>query len=98
MPSAVSLAQNYPNPFNPTTTIAFDMPQDAFVDLTIHDVLGREIRRLVHEKKTAGHCSVKWDGRGGRGASAASGVYFYRIKIKTTQQTMTKTGKMLLVR
>ena len=98
VPDAFSLGQNYPNPFNPTTTIACDLPQDAFVELTVLDVLGREIKRLVHERKSAGRYSFKWDGKDDHGAAATSGVYFYRIKIKTAQKTMTKTDKMMLVR
>jgi len=97
-PRDFCLYQNYPNPFNPTTTIAYDLPQDAFVELSILDLLGRDIRRLVRQKQVAGRRSVLWDGRDERGAPAASGVYFYRIKIKSGQRTITDMDKMILMK
>jgi len=98
VPKQFRLHQNYPNPFNPTTTIEYDLPQAGFVELTVHNVLGREIRRLVHHKKTAGRFSVQWDGRDDLGEPASSGVYFYRIKVRTEQRTMVDFGKMILMK
>lgn len=94
MPNAVSLAQNYPNPFNASTTIAFELQQDASLEVTVLDVLGRQINCLVHERKSAGRYSLKWDGKDDAGRAATSGVYFYRIQMGGFDQT----HKMLLVR
>jgi hypothetical protein len=73
-PLEFSLAQNYPNPFNPTTTIQFSIPQDEHVVLSIFDINGSEVVRLVDERLASGVYERTWNAR-----SMASGVYFYRI-------------------
>jgi hypothetical protein len=70
-----SLLQNYPNPFNPSTTIRFEIPESQAVNLTIYDVLGREVAILVNEVKNAGRYNIKFDA-----SHLSSGVYFYRLK------------------
>ncbi|MFA7361957.1 MAG: T9SS type A sorting domain-containing protein [Candidatus Kapaibacterium sp.] len=75
IPSNYSLNQNYPNPFNPMTKINFAMPKQGLVTLRIYDVLGREVRTLVNEVKTAGYHTVDFDG-----SQFSSGIYFYRLE------------------
>ncbi|MBU2501124.1 M6 family metalloprotease domain-containing protein [bacterium] len=69
-----------PNPFNPRTTVSFYLPQDGHVDLSVFDVGGRLINRLVSETLTAGDHSVAWTGTDTRGGRVASGVYFFRMR------------------
>ena len=75
MPTVYSLSQNYPNPFNPVTKINFALPKQGFVTLKIYDVLGREVRTLVNEVKSAGQFSVDFNA-----SEFSSGVYFYRLE------------------
>jgi len=89
LPKRFDLAQNYPNPFNPTTQISFSVPADGMVSLTVHDILGREIARLVYGTVKAGEHSASFDG-----SVYSSGVYFYRLA--TAGQVLTR--KMLLVK
>ena len=58
---ALELEQNYPNPFNPTTTINFSLPAPEFVDLTVYDVAGRRVARLVNRQMPGGArlCAVE---------------------------------------
>jgi hypothetical protein len=74
IPSVFALNQNYPNPFNPTTTIDFDLPVESEVHLSVFNVLGEEIDRLVDESLKPGSYQIKWDGK-----DLPSGVYFYRL-------------------
>lgn len=69
------LFQNYPNPFNPVTTIKYSIPISGLVTLKIYDVLGKELRILVNETKSAGTYKIEFDGN-----SLPSGIYFYRIQ------------------
>jgi hypothetical protein len=74
------LQQNYPNPFNARTSIAYVVPAaGALVDLSIHDVRGRLVRRLVHASDSGGRRVVVWDGTDARGVAMASGVYTVRL-------------------
>jgi hypothetical protein len=101
VPDNYSLYQNYPNPFNPTTSIEFDLPEDAFVTLKIYNVLGQEVATLLnHEGLSAGSEGVDFDA-----SILPSGVYFYRIVAEgvnddgqVTGQTFTQVKKMMLMK
>ncbi len=54
IPEQFSLEQNYPNPFNPTTTIQFNLPEDAFVTLKIFNMLGQEVATLADHEEFSG--------------------------------------------
>ena len=75
VPNVYSLSQNYPNPFNPVTKINFALPKQGFVTLKIYDILGREVRTLVNEIKSAGQFSVDFNA-----SEFSSGVYFYKLE------------------
>lgn len=92
-PENFSMSQNYPNPSNPRSKIDFQIPVDGDVSLTVYDMLGKEISVLVNEFKKADFYSVEFDG-----SSLATGVYFYRILIKSQSITYNKTLKMILVK
>ncbi|MBC8174896.1 MAG: T9SS type A sorting domain-containing protein [Candidatus Marinimicrobia bacterium] len=73
-----ALYQNYPNPFNPITKISYQLPQPAFVTLSIYNLTGQLVEKLVSEQKNAGYHTVQWDA-----SQAGSGIYFYRIDAGT---------------
>lgn len=87
MPEGFHLLQNYPNPFNPETEIAYCLPQDSPVKLTIYNILGQEVKVLVDEYQTAGTRRVIWDGCDDTGSNVASGIYLYRLEAGKTVQT-----------
>lgn len=88
LPLKITLRQNYPNPFNPSTSIGYDLPEAAFVRLSVFDILGREIATLAAENKSAGFHRVSWDA-----GSASSGIYLYRLEVG--RQVL--TGRMMLI-
>jgi hypothetical protein len=75
LPKVFSLDQNYPNPFNPSTTISFSIPAVSQVRLVVYDILGREVKTLLDEKKEAGSYRVTFNAQ-----NFASGIYFCRIE------------------
>ena len=89
IPKEYMLYSNYPNPFNPTTNIKFDLPKDVLVSIKIFDILGREVRTLVNDYKTAGSYTISFNG-----ADLSSGIYYYKIKAGDFEQVR----KMMLLK
>jgi hypothetical protein len=90
----LSLQQNHPNPFSRTTSISYVLPAEGEVTLTVHDVAGRLVARLVQEHQGVGSHTAHWDGMSDDGTAVLSGVYFYRLIAGGTSQCR----KMVLVR
>lgn len=88
------LASNYPNPFNPTTTIGYQLGEDAYVSLTVYNIAGQVVTNLVNETKVAGEHFSVWDGTDQYGQEVASGIYIYRL----TAGDLVFSKKMLLAR
>jgi len=83
------LHQNYPNPFNPSTVIEYNVPKESYIKIIVYDLLGREIQKLVDEKKSVGSYKVEFDGRG-----LPSGVYLCRLQTNEYNETR----KLLLMK
>ncbi len=97
VPAALQLAQNYPNPFNASTIIGFSIPQrlaSKQAELTVYDVRGQVVSRLLRQALPAGNYVVRWNGTADNGAAVASGIYLYRLKVGEQQ----RVGKMSLIK
>ena len=95
MPDDYKLAQNFPNPFNPTTRIEYYLPMNNTISLTIYNMLGQEIVKLVNNKYTVGGSHfIVWNGTDKNGIKVGSGTYVYELKYgnfsKTRQMTLIK--------
>lgn len=84
-----ALAQNYPNPFNPTTTLSFNVANDAKVALNVYNAQGQLVKELVNKEMKAGVHSVEFNG-----ADLNSGVYFYKLNVNGN----VATKKMVLTK
>nr|MBC8185161.1 T9SS type A sorting domain-containing protein [candidate division KSB1 bacterium] len=96
VPKTFNLFQNYPNPFNPTTSIRFDLPEASEIKLAIYNMNGQEIRTLSETSMDAGTHSIVWGGRNNQGQVVPSGVYFYKLRVKSHQWESIK--KMILIK
>ncbi len=79
-PAQFELQPNYPNPFNAETAINYSIDRTGPVDLSVFDLLGRPVRRLVSGRQTAGSYAVKWDARDEGGHEVSTGVYVIRLQ------------------
>jgi hypothetical protein len=83
------LKQNFPNPFNPLTQIDYEIPRDGSVNLTVFDVTGREITKLVNKFERAGKYTAVFNAE-----HLSTGIYFYRLDVNG----FTSTKKMTLLK
>jgi len=96
------LSQNYPNPFNPSTTINYEIPDQArngktnlethgfaYVELVVYDILGRKVATLVNETQNPGFYEIEFNGN-----ELTSGIYFYKLSMGTRREIK----KMVLVK
>ena len=89
IPTDYKLSQNYPNPFNPITRIEYEMPQNGNVNVSIYNIKGELVEKLIDGYNTTGKYSIQWSPR-----NISSGQYFYQISVDGFVQTK----KMVLLK
>lgn len=89
-----SLSQNYPNPFNNSSLIQYSLKKAGFVELTIYDTTGKQVKKLIAGNCPAGRHYLTWDGRNDLGALVASGIYLYQLKTNA----LVFTRKLILIK
>jgi len=94
IPLEYRLHQNYPNPFNPLTTLRYDLQENGFVNITVYDILGREVKTLVNQTQEAGYKTIIWNATNDHGKPVSAGVYLYQIQAAEFVQTK----KMVLLK
>jgi len=89
IPTDYKLSQNYPNPFNPITRIEYEMPQNGNVNVSIYNIKGELVEKLVDSYNITGKYSIQWNPK-----NISSGQYFYQISVDGFVQTK----KMVLLK
>jgi len=74
-PSVFILNQNFPNPFNPSTEIQYQLKTVSYINLTVYDILGKEVEVLVDKNMQPGIYKVSFNAK-----NLTSGIYFYKFK------------------
>jgi len=74
--------------------VSFATARRGRVDAEIFDAAGRFVVKLVGDFLPAGEHTMEWNGRDGMGRSAASGVYFLRVRTASANETL----KLVLLR
>lgn len=75
VPCEFSLHQNFPNPFNPETSVTYELPYTAFVEINVCNFLGQQVANLVRGKQQVGTHVVQFNAEG-----LPSGLYFIQMK------------------
>jgi trimeric autotransporter adhesin len=72
----------FPNPFNSRVNFRYAVVKRTRVELTMYDMLGRQVRRIVDETQGPGAYDASFEA-----SSLASGIYLTRLKVDGSVQT-----------
>jgi len=75
------LINAYPNPFNPSTIIEFSLFENENVSLSIYDINGKEINKILDKYLLKNKYEIEWNGRDNNGNYVPSGVYMINLVI-----------------
>lgn len=93
---------NYPNPFSEKTQFTFqqNLSQPIDVKIKVYSIAGRLINEIEKNSITDRFVVVDWDGRDADGDKLGNGTYFYKIIIKSTDGSFTKSvlGRLAVVK
>jgi photosystem II stability/assembly factor-like uncharacterized protein len=88
IPDDIFVEQNYPNPFNPSTRIKYFLNGSINLKISVYNLLGKEIKKLLDGYRNAGSHFLVWDATDDKNNSVSSGIYFCRIQ----------AGKKIIIR
>jgi hypothetical protein len=93
LPDAVTLYDNYPNPFNGSTRLEFTLPERAAIQLSVYNLLGRQVEVLQETTLSAGYHLLDW-----QPTDYASGMYWAVLRVEGETVRVTRTQKMLYLK
>jgi len=96
--SAFTLYPVCPNPFNGTVRIEYAIAQTGEIELTIFDLLGNEVRRIVDERQTAQRYHYTWNATDMEGQRVPSAVYLLRLLYQSGAEETVQFAKLMLLR
>ncbi|NQV73659.1 tandem-95 repeat protein [bacterium] len=94
LPTEFALHGAYPNPFNPSTTVSFDLPVAADVEIQVVDLIGRTVMTVPRQSMSAGRNQrVQLNA-----SSLTSGSYMYRVIVNGANLNEVKVGTFVLLK
>lgn len=86
-----SLADNFPNPFNSSTSIAYTIPRNSNVNISIFNIKGQKVRTLVNDRmQEKGNHKTVWNGKDRSNNPVSSGIYYYKLNINGQTKAIKK--------
>ena len=78
----ILLTALYPNPFNNELNISVNLSSDSNVSISLFDIRGREIKRIIKEKELSGAHTYRFTTE-----SVPDGIYLLKIISNSKIQT-----------
>ena len=94
IPNQFKVYDAYPNPFNPVTTLRYQLPEANMVTVTIYDMVGKEVKTLIHQQQNQGLHTIQWNATNNLGNTVSAGIYLYQVQSGVYNQT----NKMILLK
>lgn len=85
---------NYPNPFKPETTISFTLKEAGVASLSVYNIKGQLVKKLINSPLTPGVHSLVWDSKDDCNNLYGSGLYFLRLNCGN----VTEVRKILILK
>ncbi len=98
IPQKYELFPAHPNPFNSDTAISFSLPKGSKVELTIYDINGKKIRKLVNTGLNEGRYNYLWNGQDDSGKPVSSGTYICKIQTESYGDSYSDSIKVVLLK
>ena len=90
LPTSYMVSAAYPNPFNPSTTFTISLPEAAPLNVSVYNVMGRQVATLADGRFSAGLRQLTFDAY-----NLATGIYFIHASIP---DKLDQVQKVMLVR
>jgi PKD repeat protein len=90
------ISESYPNPFSHFTNIRYKISETSRVTVSVYDLLGNEIAKLIDYTQNSGSYSIIWQPLDSQGYQLNSGLYYYKITTQTSSGISTFLGKLIL--
>jgi hypothetical protein len=87
LPLKTTLLPVHPNPFRGSARIEYSLAAKGRVRLSVYNVSGQLVRKLVDVVQSPGRYSIFWDGRDREAHRLPSGVYFYHLQTESFSDT-----------
>ena len=71
-----SILQTYPNPFNPNLNIEYYLENSGHINVSVYDINGRLVSKILDAYQTSGHHKINWAPRG-----LSTGSYIVKLSL-----------------
>jgi hypothetical protein len=92
--SGIPRVRNFPNPFSESTTVEYRVTEPGRVQLTVTDMFGRELTKLVDAMKAPGRYTVQFNPGKDADSWNSGGIFLYRMQLNDRVES----GKMVMIR
>ena len=70
----------YPNPFNNRIEISYKVIEPGQVNVSIFDIIGKQVKNIARVDHNIGWNSGFWDGKDNAGRAVSGGIYLIRLQ------------------
>ncbi len=84
---------HFPDPVSTVAKIQYELPFDGQVSIKVYDIVSRQVATVAEARRKAGYYTTVFDA-----SNLNTGMYYYRITLKTEKKMLIQTQKISVVR